>query len=294
MDKTIFRLMGGIGNQLFIYHAAKYYEKLTGFSVAFDLTDIYKNRNNHFGTIRLLNIPREKEITKKSHFTFSNQLLQKIPFSKSFLDETVVFKEIGFSKELLNVPLGSKVQGYFQSYLFTKEIEKSLEKQILSLLENSWASHYFKEMEKEKENIISIHIRRGDYVNLSHSIGLLSENYYSDALRISLENFSGNKVWIFSDDIEIAKKLFKKINVFDLLATYIETPINESPVISLGLMSQSKNLIIANSTFSWWAARLFEDSINKTVFVPNKWFRNMPDPKDLNNRKWVKVDSNWK
>ena len=56
-------------------------------------------------------------------------------------------------------------------------------------------------------------------------------------------------------------------------------------------MKFAKVFVIANSTFSWWAANL---SINDSlILAPNKWFRSAPDPADLVPPNWKLIDTGW-
>jgi hypothetical protein len=50
-------------------------------------------------------------------------------------------------------------------------------------------------------------------------------------------------------------------------------------------------MVIANSTYSWWAATL--GNPNKTIACPSKWFAQMVDPEDLYPEGWIKVSSEW-
>jgi hypothetical protein len=57
------------------------------------------------------------------------------------------------------------------------------------------------------------------------------------------------------------------------------------------LMSRASDLIISNSTFSWWSAYISNKETN--VVAPNKWFRDLEDPKMLIPEHWHQVDSQW-
>jgi len=120
--------------------------------------------------------------------------------------------------------------------------------------------HYFemKPIEgipKIEKNSIAIHVRAGDFG--IKQFPMLTEEYYERALN----HFYGrdiNQVYIFSDDIKKAKELLSPI------FTYIET---DNYIHDFYLMRQCKHFIIANSTFSWWAAWLGLDQ-EKTVIAP--------------------------
>jgi hypothetical protein len=110
-----------------------------------------------------------------------------------------------------------------------------------------------------KLNTVSIHVRRGNYVQLSTHHYNLSMVYYKNAI----EYFKNTTFLVFSDDIDWCKNNFIGDNFI-----FIE---NETDTEDLYLMSFCKNNIIANSTFSWWGAYLNKNE-NKKVIYPNKWF----------------------
>jgi len=106
-------------------------------------------------------------------------------------------------------------------------------------------------------NTCSIHVRRTDYLQPDQMAthGLLNHFYYRDAY----SHFKDVHYVVFSDDIDWCKDRFGSG------VTYIE---GEKDIIDLFIMSKCKNHIIANSTFSWWAAWL---SGNRTV-APKHFF----------------------
>ena len=138
---------------------------------------------------------------------------------------------------------------------------------------------------------ISVHIRRGDYLNLQDSFGVLSSEYYQSAINFTLKNSSKQyaRVLVFSDDFVLAKKLFSNIEI-SLPIQFAESP-DDYPEESLMLMSKSDALVISNSSFSWWAAQLGNKS--KFVVRPSKWFRGMSDPEELFPPEWHSQESQW-
>ena len=87
---------------------------------------------------------------------------------------------------------------------------------------------------------------------------------------------------VFSDDIDWCKGVFRGDRF-----TFIE---GEKDYIDLYIMSQCKNNIIANSTFSWWGAWLNKNK-NKKIVAPKKWFGSLisHNTKDLIPKEWIKV-----
>ena len=127
---------------------------------------------------------------------------------------------------------------------------------------------YFKDVVEEVRTIfsqgsagytdkVSLHVRRGDYVNHPFYVNLTETDYYKDAMAL----FPGEKFLVFSDDIEWCKQHF----IGDQFDFY-----HESEVEDMNMMSSCKHNIIANSTFSWWAAWLNSNPM-KRVVAPKAW-----------------------
>jgi hypothetical protein len=111
----------------------------------------------------------------------------------------------------------------------------------------------------ETRDTVSIHVRRGDYLNLPNHHHNLSLSYYLNAINY----FKQYNFLVFSDDISWCKENFIGDNF-----TFVE---GTTDVEDLYLMSMCEHNIIANSTFSWWAAWL-NNNPNKVVVYPSKWF----------------------
>lgn len=152
---------------------------------------------------------------------------------------------------------------------------------ILNLfkLDDKW-ENYIKEKYKYvfNDNITAIHVRRGDYLlpdQIGH--GVLPIEYYDLAKR-KIEDICGKQEYVvFSDDISWCKENIKA-------DYYIE---NEKDIIDLFLISKCKNVIIANSTFSWWGAWLNQGS--GIVVAPRQWFLNTEGWDDLYRNEWIKI-----
>lgn len=113
---------------------------------------------------------------------------------------------------------------------------------------------------------IAIHIRRGDYVGLSHIHTNLTLNYYTTAIKTLDWLLPGSKVYlIFSDDIEWCKREFVGSN-------YIFMEGNDE-VIDLFLMTKADGYVLANSSFSWCGWYLNPEAYSRPVIAPRNWFR---------------------
>ena len=136
---------------------------------------------------------------------------------------------------------------------------------------------------------VIMHVRRGDYQAFEDIYGLLSSVYYLNALKIVPKELQSNPIWVFSDDISLARQLLEKD--LPIKTLWIDPPTNSNPAESLMLMTLGHAHIIANSSFSYWAAQLSLTS--QFVVAPRKWFKAIEDPYELINPSWHLVDSDW-
>ena len=131
-------------------------------------------------------------------------------------------------------------------------------------------------------NSVSIHIRRGDYVNNTHH-PLCNLEYYYKALHHIKTNITNPHFFIFSDDIQWAKD---NLQMHD--ATFVSNG-DLSEVEELVLMGRCQHNIIANSTFSWWAAYLNKNE-HKIVIAPKQWTKKeTSDTLEILPKSWIQL-----
>jgi hypothetical protein len=106
----------------------------------------------------------------------------------------------------------------------------------------------------EKENSISIHIRRQDYLTVAGGhrySGICTPKYYKGAINYIETRVENPIYYIFSDDLEYARSHFDKENMH-----VIDWNTGRESMHDMELMSHCRHNICANSTFSIWGARL--------------------------------------
>ena len=141
----------------------------------------------------------------------------------------------------------------------------------------------------QQSNSVSIHIRRGDYVNNPATLavhGVCSLPYYAQAISLLREHLTNPYFLVFSDDIEWVKN-----NVSTLLPDsheYVSNNQGDASFSDMQLMSQCQHHIIANSSFSWWGAWL-NSNPDKMVVAPRRWFNREVDTPDLLPKGWLKL-----
>ena len=185
---------------------------------------------------------------------YQKYFCNRLPTVKNVDRITTLIHNGNFYKEFkLNPKSNYDLQGYFQSWKYFNDYRELLLRYFCIDIP-SWVN-------LENKEYVSIHIRRGDYINLSHIHTNLSEtDYYQKAINYFDSN---QKFLIYSDDIKWCKENFKGQNF-----TYVEG--SETDIQELHGMSTCSSNIIANSSFSWWAAYLNLNP-DKIVIAPKKY-----------------------
>ena len=151
------------------------------------------------------------------------------------------------------------IDGYFQSEKYFCDIREEL----LSMFKpNREAERLINQKYGHilKTKTVSLHIRRGDYVNLKNLYNLLNKDYYIKALEV-VGNYEN--CLVFSDDLAWCRKNLSFKNM-----TFVD---NEKDYIEMFLMSKCQFNIISNSSFSWWGAWLNQSGESR-VIAPDRWF----------------------
>jgi hypothetical protein len=287
-------LAGGVGNQLFQYFAGQCLATRNNTKLELDVSLIGVNGTFHRSSLEYFDLDLQF-INSKSKRLFNRTIIGRV--SRKLYRTSHSYKRIfslfskryespvlGFDEKLLAQNPEITIAGYFQTRNYFFECTSG-ENFSLNLRK---PTDWFLRMEREatQDKILAIHVRRGDYVPLKESFGLLDRQYYLAAIEKAKQNFDYNKVWVFSDDIEMARKVLQDMS--DLI--FIESPVFSNPVESLILMSKCQSFIISNSTFAWWAATL--NSKNHVIY-PKPWFKDSEYSKDLYVPKWLALESKW-
>ncbi len=158
------------------------------------------------------------------------------------------------------LPNKTCIFGYFQSEKYFIHCKQEILKQFTFRKE---IVDRAKEIVFDAEDCVSVHVRRGDYVNNQSFHPLLDKAWYEKAMT----KFGDEKFIFFSDDIQWCREQFGDSH------KYCQSG---SGFVDMNIMSRCKGHIIANSSFSWWGAYL---GGNKTI-APKKWFGESIDHKN--------------
>jgi hypothetical protein len=202
-----------------------------------------------------------------------------------------------FDKELFNnCSDNCNLDDYFQTEKYFIHIENEIRQDFKFKKEYLQSSQKFIE---SVGDVIFLHIRRGDYVNLQHYHPLCDIEYYEKAL----DHFDKDiPVLVFSDDIEWCSQqklfspdrfLFSENNErYPHVHVDADGQVRHSliPYTDLCLMSLCSGGIIANSSFSWWGAWLIENP-KQPIIAPQKWYGTAAtvNDSDLIPKRWKRI-----
>lgn len=123
-------------------------------------------------------------------------------------------------------------------------------------------------MERMRQEVsVSLHIRRGDYLDPENAAmfgGICTDAYYEAAVNFIRERFPAAHFYVFSDDPAYAKEHYREPEF-----TVVDWNTGKNSLFDMQLMSCCKHNICANSTFSFWGARL-NPSPDKIMIRPSK------------------------
>ena len=133
---------------------------------------------------------------------------------------------------------------------------------------------------------VSVHIRRGDYLNNPNFSGLTDLSYYERAIRDIKASEKPEVFLIFSNDHKWCRENIAPLTS-GIETVYVDWNTGENSFRDMQLMSLCKHNIIANSTFSWWGAWL-NPTPDKLIITPKAWINNKPDC-DIIPSKWKRL-----
>jgi len=278
--KIIIKFNGGFGNHLFQYCFGQYVSKTYTVDVVYDASEL---NITDLKTVvsKPLKLAAKSDLFKcgfiglKSVDMWLKRIYKRQSLVNNYYyefhssDSVISFIEQFMLKGERNLYL----DGYWQNIIYLKgysslfstfDPKKFVSDKNVQIINNLI-----------RNDSVALHIRLGDYIDdpkFSAIYRQLDVNYYINALS-KFENIK--KVYVISNDIVKAEKIFnlKGVNIL-----YVNS---NSAIEDFSLMTLSSNNIIANSTFSWWAAYMGENHKNKVV-APRDWF--MDEKKNNNAR----------
>lgn len=240
-------------------------------------------------TIGIANSNNLRPIFSKWEFTEylenpGNYFINEIFSNYNIMEESFSYKRYEIS-ESNNIP---SMYGYFQSEKYFIDYKDEIiklftpNKDIINKIESLMS-----DLGLEKNEYISLHVRRGDYLAQQEYHPVQTIEYYNKGIEI----ISGNKpICIFSDDLDWCRQNFKGERFIFHERKNIAFNSSESDFVDLLLMSNASDFIISNSSYSWWGAWLSKNE-NKKVIAPKNWFGPLlpHETKDIYCKEWIIV-----
>lgn len=283
----VVRVMGGLGNQMFqvayarmlalefdeeIYLDLSGYEsyKIRNFSLSnLKISDFFQYENNLLISRRQRMLLRTTQKMYHIYQKLAKMLTNTDQFGKHpfmLLSKWGLyynFDRYYYESKPSNAHLKS-VYGYFQSEKYFQKYKQQISeelkvKQPLSKMEIDLLDGI------TKNNSVAVSMRLGDDYIKSSSLNVCNEKYFIDAMEEIYKVHPNANFYVFSDDIERARKINFKYPV-----RFIE---GFQDYESLRLMYSCKHFIISNSSFSWWGAYL-ADNPDKLIIAPDHWYNN--------------------
>ncbi len=263
----IIRLRSGLGNQMFQYAFFKQMQQWHGNDkVKLDISTYHWKVHNGLELDRVFDIDlKEDSVPEHISLKFADvsyKLFHRIRrriFGRKH-HSYAFWKELSLLdyKTLDNIYL----EGFWNNEAYFKGVEDEIRKIYKFKIELNLDD---KELMGNIENSesVAVHVRRGDYKKYPEIFPMCKPDYYQKAYDLITASNSKLKFFIFSDDIFWCKKELKFISD----AVFVENLDSTQASKDMMFMSCCKHNIIANSTFSWWAAWL-NNNPDKKIFFP--------------------------
>jgi hypothetical protein len=287
MDVVVF--FNGLGNQMSQY--------------SFFLQKKTLNKSTHF--ISFSHHHNGMELDKLFNINLKTSLLQKALYIlfRILLTDRLIIRPLSWAFKLINCKIIA--EGY--DYSFKRQYlmpSKGITfyyggwhtEEYFSAIKDIIKSQFTFKTPDDPENVryiseirsgnsVSIHVRRGDYLN-DANINLFGDvcnrSYFEQAINLIKTKISEPHFFIFSNDFSWVKANLQTDNV-----TYITANTDLNSWKDMYLMSICKHNIISNSTFSWWGAWLNNNS-DKMVIAPSRFLKG-DKSSDVYPEQWTKL-----
>ena len=300
----IVRLMGGLGNQLFQYATGRRLAEHHGTELLLDTSNYGVGGDvrpkglaafsRQLGLLRFrikARIAQPEEIARlrDDYFraTTRDRVVRQIRrFWPGFLRNTnhIIERQYRFQPEALKWPDNVYLQGFWQSPKYFEDIASLIRQELhpTDAAISESAKVFVGDLKSRYSKVVSLHVRRGDLAHAFEVLGKKDEIYGApvtmDYITRAMSQFDPDYCFlVFSDtptDIAWCREHIRAKNIKFSTA--------ESDSWDFAAMTLCDHHIIANSTFSWWAAWL-DAKPDKRVVAPQQWsfsdakFKMVPD-----------------
>ena len=275
-NTRIIRLWGGLGNQLYQVAFGYALEKKTGMKVLYDTIildkEVEKAKKNQKNRVWVrwyfdkFDVDAKKwEVNLLEKYIIRNKKSIKVKYKTCNRDY------YNYTEKCFDKDIGIYMTQVLENVEYFKGYEKDIQRMFTTLSDEykdelDEKNHaVIKSMQSHKNSVV-INIRLGDFLQYKRH-NICNFDYYKRAMKV-FDKMEDVHYYIFSDDIEGAKKYFKP----DKPHTYVDVNPLEKPYLNLILSASAKHNIVSNSTFAIWAGILNKNP-NKIVVCPNRFYK---------------------
>lgn len=283
-------LKGNLGNQMFNYALARKIQKETGQQIVLNSYNLENKHKNYKMSLKIFKLNDNVSFSNKklpskcscesllftlifkTRIKFLIKFFQKIYykfFSKKniFVWADTVYVDIKINKKRLSKHPNIYISGYWQSPLYCNPIRGELlnDFQLVKELNPKYFDLFYK---IKSTNSVCISVRRGDYISnpiVCQKHFVCNNEYFSNSVKLINKKIQNPTLVMFSDDTLWVKNHMKYNN--EVLYEEYGTSLTDKII----LMSNCKNFILSNSTFSWWVEFLCTNE-DKVSIAPSRWY----------------------
>lgn len=288
----IVEIQGGLGNQMFGYAIAMTLKtKFPNTEIKLDTT-MFRNYKLHNGfelydvfDCPKVEIATEKEISKLTWYS-RNTTVQKIlrKFMPRRRTECVERPVERLRQDAFTSDKDYYYRGYWQWGGYYDDIKQTIVDCFKFNIDGVLSDSQIK-LVKDIENChsIGVHIRRGDYLTEPLYQGICDIDYYKSAFALMESKVEAPIYYIFSNDVKWCRENIPSLT--NCKCIFVENTGKHS-YIDMYMMTRCHNLVIANSSFSWWSAYL--NAFQDIIVAPKTWI-NMPIGRHIQEKNWILI-----
>jgi hypothetical protein len=288
-------ILGGLGNQLFMLAAAWQQAERLGCPLYVDTSWFRHPGKPHAPLLAGLKHPGV-DISDQSPWAGRPML----PGSLAAPGLTLVdapgqslqlFTEAGFGYDaaISEITVGTTISGYFQAPQYFAGIADKVELMLREAPLSSAEMRYIQSVATDRR--VSLHVRRGDYLDYAERFGLAEPGYFLRATKLYSRIDPAARYRIYSDSPELAMAELAGIANAELAIDQSDL----GPMASVLALATADGIVISNSTFSWWAGWLISrQNDDATVIAPRPWHIDGDRVGEMLLPDWITLDARGK